>query len=39
MAATNYKGFRDVHVPPGRNPNRLDMIHDPNTRIDSATPR
>jgi hypothetical protein len=39
VVATDYKGFRDVHVPPGRNPNGLDMIHDPKAKNGGATPR
>jgi hypothetical protein len=29
MAATEYKGSRDVQDPPGRNPNGLQSIHGP----------
>jgi hypothetical protein len=37
--APDYKGSRDVQVPPGRNPNGLDTIHDPKAKTGSATPR
>jgi hypothetical protein len=30
--ATDYKGSRDVQVPPGHNPNGLDTIHDPKAK-------
>jgi hypothetical protein len=31
VVATDYKGSRDVQVPPGCSPNGLDTIHDPKT--------
>jgi hypothetical protein len=37
--ALDYKGSRDVQVPPGCNPNGLDTIHDPKAKNGSATPR
>jgi hypothetical protein len=45
VAATDYKGSMDVHVPPRDNPNGLDMIHDPkakkwqhSTKIETGRP-
>jgi hypothetical protein len=32
MMATDYKGSRDVQVPPGCNPNGLEMIHGPKAK-------
>jgi hypothetical protein len=39
VAATDYKGSRDVQVPPGCNPNGLDTIHDPNAKNGDAAQR
>jgi hypothetical protein len=38
-AATDYKGSRDVHVPPGHNPNRLETIHGPKAKNGCVAPR
>jgi hypothetical protein len=37
--ATDYKGFGDVQVNLGRNPNGLDTIHGPKAQNSSAAPR
>jgi hypothetical protein len=39
VAATDYKGYSDVQVPPGCNPNGLDTIHGPKAKNDGATAR
>jgi hypothetical protein len=36
---TDYNGSRDVQVPPRRNPNGLDTIHDPNVKNGDTTLR
>jgi hypothetical protein len=36
VTTTDYKGSRDVQVPPGRNPNGLDMIHGPKAKNGGA---
>jgi hypothetical protein len=36
---TDYKGSRDMHVTPRRNPNELDMIQGPKVINDGAAPR
>jgi hypothetical protein len=38
-AAIDYKGSRNVQVPPRCNPSRLDTKHDPMANNGSATPR
>jgi hypothetical protein len=37
--ATDYKGSRDVQVPPRRNPNGLDTIHGPKAKNGGIAPR
>jgi hypothetical protein len=39
VVATDYKGSRDMQVPPGCNPNGLDTIHGPKAKNGSAAPR
>jgi hypothetical protein len=39
VAASDYKGPRDMQVPPGCNPNGLDMIHGPKAKNNGAGPR
>jgi hypothetical protein len=39
MMTIDYKGSRNVQVPPIRKPNGLDMIQGPKDKNGSATPR
>jgi hypothetical protein len=39
VVATDYKGSRDVHVPPGGNPHGIDTIHGPKGKNGGAAPR
>jgi hypothetical protein len=39
VVATNYKGSRDVHVPTGRIPNGLDVIHGAKAKNGDVAPR
>jgi hypothetical protein len=39
VAATDYKGSRDVQVLLGHNPNGIDMIHSPKAKNGGAAPR